>query len=104
MLVMSVSKHNPEACPAIEPKFRGAYIEAFEKHESLAAKHKVKIVGSWVNPASHTTFIVYDTPSMDNLMSLTAEPAMMGAMTFQTSVMKPLVPVKDVLAMIKNAK
>jgi len=102
MLVMDISKHSPESCPAFDPKFKDAFVNAFEKRESLAAKHKVKIVGVWVNSSSHMTFAVYNTPSMDDLMAFSKEPEMMALMSFQTSVIKPLVNAKEVLAMVKK--
>ncbi len=102
MLVMDVSKHSPEVCPAFEAKYRDVLITAFEKREKLAAKHKVKVVGVWVNPQTHTTFAVYDTPSMDNLMAFSNEPEMMALMSFQTSVLKPLVTAEQTLAMVKK--
>jgi L-rhamnose mutarotase len=102
MLVMNISKHSPESCPRFEAKYRDVFVNAFEKLESLAAKHKVKIVGVWVDPPGHTVFAVYDTPSMENLMSFSKEPEMMAVMSFQTSVMKPLITAKELLAMIKG--
>jgi len=102
MLVMDISKHSPENCPAFEKKYKDVLVNAFEKRGALAAKHKIKVVGVWVNPSSHTTFAVYDTPSMDNLMDFSNEPEMMALGSFQTSVMKPLVTDKQTLAMVKK--
>ncbi len=102
MLVMDISKHSPENCPAFETKYKDVMLTAFEKRKSLAAKHKIKIVGVWVNPPTHTTFAVYDTPSMDNLMAFSNEPEMMALMSFQTSVMKTLVTDTQTLAMVKK--
>lgn len=102
MLVMDMSKHSPENCPAFEVKYKDVLVKAFEKRASLAAKHKIEVVGVWVNPQPHTTFAVYDTPSMDNLMAFSNEPEMMALMSFQTSVMKPLITDKQTLAMVKK--
>lgn len=102
MYVMRISKHSPEACPAFEAKYKELWLNAMEKDESLAAKHKVKIVGVWVDSPGHTVYSLYDTPSVENLMDYTMEPEIMATMAFQTSVIKPLKPAKDIAAMIKK--
>jgi hypothetical protein len=102
MLVMNISKHSPESCPAFEAKYRAVAVNGLEKLESLAAKHKVKVVGVWVDHPGHTMYAVYDTPSMDNLMGFSMEPEMMAVMSFQTSVMKPVITGKETLAIIKK--
>jgi len=100
--VMRISKHSPESCPAFEEKFKDVFLKAMEKDESLAAKHEVKIIGVWVDSPGHTVFSVYDTPSMENLMDYSMEPEIMAAMSFQTSVLKPLKTAKEISVMIKR--
>ena len=102
MYVIRISKHGPETCPAFEAKYKDVFLKAVEKDESLAAKHGIKIIGSWVDSPGHTVYSVYDTPSMENLMDYSMEPEMMAAMSFQTSIMKPLKTVKEIAAMIKR--
>ncbi|MDD1746342.1 MAG: hypothetical protein LUQ16_01110 [Methanomassiliicoccales archaeon] len=104
MYVMRISRHSPEACPAFEAKHKDAFLTAVEKDESLAAKHKVKILGAWVDSPGHTVYSLYDTPSMENLMEYTMEPEIMATMAFQISVMKPLKTVKEVAASVKKKK
>jgi hypothetical protein len=102
MLVMQISKHSPENCPAFEAKYRAVAVNGLEKMESLAAKHKVKVVGGWTDHPGHTVYIVYDTPSMDNLMGFSMEPEMMAIMAFSTSETKLLITLKETLALIKK--
>ena len=102
MLVMQISKHSPENCPAFEAKFRAVAVNGLEKLESLAAKHKVKVVGFWVDHPGHAVYAVYDAPSMDDLMGFWMEPVMQATMAFQTSETKTLMPLSQTLAVIKK--
>jgi hypothetical protein len=102
MLVMQISKHSPESRPMYEDKYRDLAVNGLEKWESLAAKHKVKVVGIWVDHPGHTLYAVYDTPSMDTLVGLSMEPEMMAALAFQTSEMKPVFTGKEVAALLKR--
>jgi hypothetical protein len=102
--VMKISRHSPEACPAFVAKYKDVFLNAMEKDESLAAKHKVKIIGTWVDSPSHTVYSVYDTPSMEDLMDYSMEPEIMATMSFQISVIKPLKTAKEVAAAIKKQK
>lgn len=104
MYAMRISKHSPDDCPAIEAKYKDVFLTAMEKHEQLASKHKVKIIGVWVDSPAHTVYSVYDAPSIDDLVAYTMEPEIMAAMSFQTTEMKLLTPAKDIANLIKGRK
>jgi hypothetical protein len=101
---MRISKHSPDNCPGFVARYKDIFLTAMEKHEQLAEKHKVKIIGVWVDSPGHTVYSIYDTPTMEDLMAYTMEPEIMAAMSFQTTEMKSLTPAKDVAAMIKSRK
>jgi hypothetical protein len=102
--MMRISKHSPDDCPAFEAKNRDIFLRAIEKHDQLASKHKIKIVGSWVDSPAHTVYSIYDTPSMEDLMAYTMEPEIMAAMSFQITEIKSLTPAKDVAAILESRK
>ena len=68
----------------------------------MAAKHKVKIVGSWVDMINHTAYSIYDVPRMEDLMDYLTEPEMMEVISFQTSELRLLKTGKEVAEMIKG--
>jgi len=78
------------------------FLDAMGRHESLTAKHDIKIVGTWVDVPGHEVYILYDTPSMEKLTKLFMEPEMMGLMSFHTSRMIHLTPGKDAMELVKK--
>lgn len=101
---MQIARHSPESCPAYEKKYRAMTVKWYEKVESLAAKHKVKVVGVWNDHPAHTIYAIYDTPSMDAFMELSMEPEWMAPMAFCTGQIKPVFDAKTTLLMLKGAK
>jgi len=103
MLVMQKTKHPADLCPTHNPKFRAATINWYEKVESLCAKYGIKFLGSYDDHLAHTVYVLYETPSMDNLMKLMmSEPEFMAPMDFCTGRIFPVFDHKTTLAMIKK--
>ncbi|OPY31924.1 MAG: hypothetical protein A4E32_01531 [Methanomassiliicoccales archaeon PtaU1.Bin124] len=102
MLVMQVTKHSPENCPAYNPKYRAATVNWYEKVEPTAAKYGIKFMGSWDDHMAHKVFALYDTPSMDILMKFMMEPEMMAPMEFCRGRIFPVFDHKTTLAMINK--
>jgi hypothetical protein len=65
MLVMQISTHSPDNCPAFNPETKKATLAVMSVAEALTAKHGVKLVGQWANLGEHTIYNLYDTPSLD---------------------------------------
>ncbi len=102
MFAMRISKHSPDNCPMFEARYKDVFLKVVEKHEMLAEKHGIKIIGAWVDSPAHTVYSVYDTPSIENLIDYTMEPEMVAAMNFQTSEIRALTPTKELAASLKG--
>jgi hypothetical protein len=102
MLVMQVTKHPADLCPAYHDKFRAITVGWYENIESIAAKFGVRFLGSWDDHASHTVFVLYETPSMDSLMAMMMDPVASGPLAFCTSRVFPVFDHKTTLNMIKR--
>ena len=102
MYVIKISRHSPEDCPGFNEKNKEIFLKAKGKGGSLAAKHKIKIVGSWVDMINHTAYSIYDVPRMEDLMDYLTEPEMMEVISFQTSELRLLKTGKEVAEMIKG--
>lgn len=74
-----------------------------ENIENIAAKLGVKYMGSWTDHISHTMYVLYDTPSMDNLMGMMMGPVASGPLAFCTGKMFPVFDHQQTLEMIKRA-
>jgi hypothetical protein len=104
MFILQILKHAPETCPGygVKPKFRAITVMWFEKIEALAAKHKIKVVGVWVDHPAHKWYAIYETPSMEAFMDLMMEPECMAPLAFCTSDAKPVISAKEALKLIKK--
>ena len=100
---MSISKHAPENCPAFSPKHRKSTLELFEKMETLAKKHGVKMLGSWTDFPQHLVYMVFEG-SFDALQKLWMEPDVMDWLSFNAIETKNVLKNEEVLAMLKKAK
>jgi hypothetical protein len=90
MLVMEVIRHSAEACPAFNSTYRDVFTNWMDQVEPIADKHGIKFVGSWTNRLTHTMFVLFDTPSMDNMMEFSMEPEMNAVMAFSKARMFPV--------------
>ena len=101
-MAMQVSKHPADLCPAYNDKYRALTIDWYENVEEISAKYGVKFLGSYDDHAAHTVFAMFDTPSMDDLMKLLAEPEVSAPMSFCTSRVFPVLDHQATLAMLKS--
>jgi len=104
VFILQIAKHSPESCPAYEKKYRAMTVNWYETVESLAAKHKVKVIGVWNDHPAHAIYAVYDAPSMDAFLELTMEPEWMAPMAFCVGEVKPVFSAKETLGMLKSVK
>jgi len=102
MYVMQVTTHPADQCPAHNSKYRDLTVNWYERIESLSAKFGVKFVGSWDDHPGHTVYVLYETPSMDNLMALFMDPEASAPMSFCTGRVFPVFDHQQTLALIKQ--
>lgn len=74
MHVLQVYKHSPESCPIGVPKNLQIMMNWLKNVDALAAKHGIKVEGIWTDRWGHTTWAVYDTPSMEDFEKFEQEP------------------------------
>ena len=77
-------------------------MEAMEKSDALMKKHKVKNLGSWAVPNEHTSYEVYEAPSLDAFMALGMEPEIMAMGEFETMEIKPAMTMEEAAQMAKR--
>lgn len=102
MLVMQVTKHPAELCPAYNDKYRALTVNWYQKVESISAQHGVKFLGSYDDHMDHRVFVLYDTPSMDALMKVLAEPEMAAPLAFCHGRVFPVFDHQTTLALINR--
>jgi len=102
-VIMCISQHAPENCPAFSEKHRKSTIALIDKVDSLAKKHKVKVLGSWTDFPQHLVYMVFEG-NFDALQKLQMEPALMEWLSFNKMETKTVLKNEEVLAMLKKAK
>lgn len=90
MYVMMISTHSPESCPIHNQEAKKVMQTVMKQVPVLAAKHGITITGLWANIGAHTTYGVYDTPSMDAFMALIREPDLQGWSSFNCAQFTPV--------------
>ena len=100
---MSISKHAPENCPAFSPKHRKSTLELFEKMETLAKKHGIKMLGSYTDFPQHMVYMILDG-SYEAMQKLLVEPEIMNWLSFNSMETKTVIKNEDVLKMLKKLK
>jgi hypothetical protein len=71
--------------------------------ESLAKKHRVKLLGSWTDFPQHLVYMVLEG-DFDAVRKLQMEPALMEWLSFNSMETKSVLKNEDVLAMLRKAK
>ena len=97
-----ISKHSPENCPSFNEKSKKAFINSFDRSEELAAKHNVKMVGSWTIPTEHIYYMVFDAPSLDAFNDFGMEPDILAMAAFHTAEVKIVTNLKEKVKKLKN--
>jgi len=75
VIVLSMSRHDPENCPLSNSELRsrgkevidaaGGLEKAMEEREATARRQGIHEVGTWVVPSEHLIFRVTEAPSLD---------------------------------------
>ena len=84
MHVMVISTHSPESCPVFNKDVQKTADAVIQEFPELLVKHGVKLVGSWSDLGAHTSWDVYETPSLDAFWAYVSEPRMVDWLTFST--------------------
>ena len=100
MYIMQISKHSPESCPGFNQNVKKQIVALMQQMDSLLAKHKVKLAGMWTDHAGHETYVIYEAPSMDTVLPLFNEPAMMARLAHDTVNIKVVVGPEETKALV----
>lgn len=84
MYVMETSTHHAESCPVFNKDVRKATAAVIQKMPAVLEKHGIKSVGGWVNLGTHTSYLVYETPSLDAFWACLNEPGIADWLAFNT--------------------
>jgi hypothetical protein len=71
--------------------------------ESLAKKHRIKLLGSWTDFPQHLIYMVLEG-DFENMQKLQKEPELMEWLSFNSMETKTVLKNKDVITMLKKAK
>ena len=83
MLHMLVNTHNPESCAFRSPEDEAAVAPSFMKVGDVAQKRGATLHGSWVNPGSHTVFLLIDAPNAHVVDEVVRESGLIGRTSTQ---------------------
>ena len=76
MLFQVTTHHTYKNCPARAGGFQSELFQT--AHEWVNGNAKVKILGAWASPTSHTGFSIIEADDMESLVSLLKEPMLNG--------------------------
>ena len=82
MYILEILSHSPESCPLGNSEKLEIMMRWFQKMNALAAKHGIKIITVLTDRWGHTSWAMYETPSMAAFLKLELEPEFMARITF----------------------
>ena len=100
-IIIAVSKHTPEICPANNKDHAKAIKEFSAKIGELTKKHGVKIVGMWIAMAEHAIIQVFEAPNFDAIQELSMEPEVDNLLRYNTTKYKMAVNFQEAVATLK---
>ena len=100
---MSISKHNPENCPAFSEKHRKSTIELLSKMDGLLKKHGLKMIGSWTDFPQHLIYMLM-AGSFEGMQKLQMEPELMEWLSWNSMEIKSVFKNEEILTMLKMVK
>ena len=83
MLHMLVNTHNPESCAFRSPEEEAALAPVFMNLGEVAQKRGATLHGSWVNPGSHTVFLLIDAANAHVIDEVVRESGLIGRTSTQ---------------------
>jgi hypothetical protein len=103
MLVLQISAHTPDDCPAFNEKSKKTMVALMQSMESLPAKHDVKSLGVWTDLGAHTIYQVFETRSLDAYWALLREPELMDWLSFNKVENRVVVGREEVQAILARS-
>jgi len=102
-IFLRISRHSPENCPAFNEKARRARQELLGKAERLLKKHGVKRLGAWIVTNEHTSYGVFEAPSLEAYKKLNEEPEAWALGAYDTSEIKLVISLEEAMQILKHA-
>ena len=84
MNIIQIISHSPESCPLGNPKNLDLIMDWFEKVGSIAAKYDVKVIGVWTDRWGHTSWAIFEAPSMEKFFKFELEPVNVARVAFNS--------------------
>jgi hypothetical protein len=98
MLYMWIHTHSPERCLVTQPakgrEMMGGLFQAFEKAG-------VKVLGTYMAPPTHKSFMIVEVPGEAAFTRLGAEPAFVSWLAWGQSEMIPVVSAERAMASLE---
>ena len=82
MHILQVISHSPESCPLGNPKNLEIKMNWLRNINASAAKHGITVLGVWTDRWGHTSWAVFESPSMETFKLFELEPENMARVTF----------------------
>jgi hypothetical protein len=104
MFILQVISHSPESCPLGNPKNLDIKINWLSNIEKLAVKYGITVLGVWTDRWGHTSWAVFQTPSMEAFKQFELEPENMDRVTFTATETIMVTSAKETLAFFNEYK
>jgi hypothetical protein len=101
MYIMMIAQHSPESCPKFNPDTFKTAAPVMQALLPTLAKHDVKLVGSWEDPAAHTGWTVLESPSFDTYLAAVREPALDPWLSFHTVESRVVLSLDETMTMVQ---
>jgi len=104
MFILQTMRHSPESCPLGNPKNLDTMTHWLENLEGAAAVHGIKVLGVWFDRAGHTSYAVFDAPSMEAFTAFEVSPQNLPVVTLHTTEKKIVTSFSETLAFFKGQR
>ena len=101
-IVLVISKHAPENCPAFNKKAEKAFTDYDNKADKLMKKYRIKRLGEYTVPNEHIIFGIFEAPSVEVLQKLMMEPEVLARGAYETTEVKLAMRTEEQWKMIKG--
>jgi uncharacterized protein with GYD domain len=98
---ITISKHSPENCPAFNEKAKRVRREVVGKFEELLKKHGVKSLGVWSATGEHTSYGVWEAPSLEAFTKFRGEPEVWAIGAYDTRETKLVIGLEEAMQLLK---
>jgi len=102
MFVLQTMRHSPESCPLGNPKNLDTMTRWLENLEATTAEHGIKVIGVWFDRAGHTSYAVFDAPSMEAFTAFEVSPQNIPVVTLHTTEKKVVTSLSETLTFFRT--